>query len=64
MAEYFALNYAGEPFGLYGTGHLIALGLVVVLCLSFLYFKNIWNEEQRKTFRISIAIILFLNEIA
>ncbi|HCK66569.1 MAG TPA: TIGR02206 family membrane protein [Anaerolineae bacterium] len=64
MSNYFALNYSGAPFDLYGTGHLIALSLVIVLCLSFLYFKNIWGEKQRKTFRISIALILFLNEIA
>lgn len=64
MENYFALNYTGASFDLYGTGHLIALGLVVILCLSFLYFKNKWNERQRKTFRISVAIILFLNEIA
>lgn len=64
MSDYFALNYTGAPFELYGTGHLIALSLIVMLCLSFLYFKNKWNENQRKTFRITIAIILFLNELA
>lgn len=64
MAEYFSLNYSGAPFDLYGTGHLIALGLVVLFCLSFLYFKNIWSEKQRKIFRYTIAIILFLNELA
>lgn len=64
MAEYFSLNYAGEPFDLYGIGHLVALTLVVLLCLSFLYFKNKWNDNQRKKFRITIAVILFINEIA
>jgi hypothetical integral membrane protein (TIGR02206 family) len=64
MESYFALNYSGASFDLFGTGHLIALGLVVLLCLSFLYFKNKWDERQRKTFRITIAIILFINEIA
>lgn len=64
MEHYFALNYTGGPFELYGTGHLTALALVVLLCLSFVYFKNKWNEKQRKTFRVTIAVILFLNEIA
>ncbi|MBL8097955.1 MAG: TIGR02206 family membrane protein [Anaerolineales bacterium] len=64
MEHYFALNYTGEQFDLYGVGHLIALGLVVLLCLSFLYFRNVWDERQRKTFRITIASILFINEIA
>src|SRR5688572_27295539 len=64
MTEYFALNYSGEPFDLYGIGHLIALGLVVLLCLSFLYFKNIWGEQEKKRFRYIVAAILFINEIA
>ncbi len=64
MSEYFALNYAGSSFDLYGTGHLIALGLVVLFCLSFLYFKNVWNEQHKKQFRYAVAFILFINEIA
>ena len=63
MENYFALNYTGASFDLYGAGHLIALGLIVLLCLSFLYFKNNWHAKQRKQFRITIAVILFLNEI-
>jgi hypothetical integral membrane protein (TIGR02206 family) len=64
MVEYFALQYAGAPFQLYGTGHLIALGLILLFCLSFLYFRNVWTEPGRKRFRWTLAIILFLNEIA
>lgn len=64
MLEYFSLNYSGAPFDLYGTGHLIALGLVILFCLSFIYFKTIWNEKQRKQFRYTLAIILLLNELA
>lgn len=64
METYFALNYSGAQFDLYGTGHLIALALILLLCISFLYFKNIWGELERKRFRYTIAIILFINEIA
>lgn len=64
MAQYFALQYAGAPFQLYGTGHLIALSLITLFCLSFLHFRRVWNEQDRKHFRRALAIILFLNEIA
>ncbi|NJN79480.1 MAG: TIGR02206 family membrane protein [Anaerolineales bacterium] len=64
MEEYFALNYSGSAFDLFGIGHLIALGLIVLLCISFLYFHNNWGEKEKKQFRYTMAIILFLNEIA
>jgi hypothetical integral membrane protein (TIGR02206 family) len=64
MEQYFAIEYTGASFQLFGTGHLIALGLIFIVCLSFLYFRNIWGDKERKRFRYILAVILFLNEIA
>lgn len=64
MGQYFAIDYAGAPFQLYGLGHLLALTLIILFCFSFLYFRNIWGEKEKKRFRLTLAIILFLNEIA
>jgi hypothetical integral membrane protein (TIGR02206 family) len=64
MGEYFAVDYSGPPFQFFGIGHLIALSLIVIFCLSFLYLRNHWTDVQKKRFRRTLAIILFLNEIA
>jgi hypothetical integral membrane protein (TIGR02206 family) len=64
MGQYFALNYSGAPFQIYGVGHILALSLIMLFCFSFLYFRNIWNNEQKKRFRYTLAIILFSNEVA
>jgi len=64
MGQYFALNYNGAPFQLFGTGHILALAAITLLCLSFLYFRNVWGEREKKRFRYTLALILFLNEIA
>jgi hypothetical integral membrane protein (TIGR02206 family) len=64
MGEYFTADYSGPPFQLYGIGHLIALSLILIFCLSFLYLRNTLVDVRKKRFRWSLAIILFLNEIA
>lgn len=64
MGQYFALDYTGASFQIFGMGHLIALGLIFIFCLSFLHVRNIWEGRQKKHFRYILAAILFLNEIA
>jgi hypothetical integral membrane protein (TIGR02206 family) len=64
MGQYFEIEYTGASFQVFGTGHLIALGLIVIFCLSFLYVRNIWGDQEKKRFRYILAVILFLNEIA
>jgi hypothetical integral membrane protein (TIGR02206 family) len=64
MGQYFALEYTGASFQVFGPGHLIALGLIFIFCLSFLYIRNIWERKEKKRFRYILALILFFNEIA
>lgn len=64
MAQYFLLNYTGEPFQPFGVKHLIALSIIALFCLSFFYFRNIWNEKQRNTVRITLGVALALNELS
>ncbi|GEM_PF-6345477 len=47
MEKYFARVYDGTPFELFGTSHLIALAIITLFCLSYLYFRNIWGEKKR-----------------
>lgn len=64
MQQYFSLVYEGSPFQLFGREHLIALGMITLFAFSFLYFRGLWDEKQRKTVRLVLAGIVALNELA
>jgi hypothetical integral membrane protein (TIGR02206 family) len=62
MGPYFARDYTGAPFDLYGPGHLIALTIIALAGLSLPSLRR-WNERQRKIFRYSMAIFLVIDEL-
>ena len=62
MEKYFALVYEGTPFRLFGTPHLIAIGIITLICFSQLYFRTIWSEKERKIVRWVLAIAIVVNE--
>lgn len=63
MHEFFAgLEYAGKPFQLFGAPHLIALGIVVVLNLSLVFFRRSTSDILRFWFRYALALTLLVNE--
>lgn len=64
MGQYFIKDYTGGAFVLYGTGHIIALVIITTICLSFIYFRNVWGEKEKKFFRYFAVTILILNELA
>jgi hypothetical integral membrane protein (TIGR02206 family) len=64
MEQYFIKEYHGTPFELFGTAHLIALGIIASVCLSFVYFRKVWDENARRTFRYSLAILMIVAEIS
>jgi len=64
MEKYFSLHYDGPPFELFGVGHLTALGIVALFSLSFIYFRRIWGERERKIARWTLATMLVVNETA
>ena len=64
MAQYFALNYAGPPFELYGTGHIIALSLIASTCLLLFLFRKRWGEPEKRYFRYTVGIFLILDELS
>lgn len=64
MEQYFALVYDGPPFELFGQAHLIALAIITLFCFSFLYFRKIWGEKERKIVRWIFAIAIVVNESA
>lgn len=64
MGQYFSLVYEGEPITLFGRGHLIALIIIILFCCSFLYFRKVWGEKEKKVVRWVLAILIVVNESA
>lgn len=62
MGQFFALDWQGGPFILFGAAHLTALGLIALLNVGLLRFKGA-PEATRAKVRWGMAIVLWLNEI-
>jgi hypothetical integral membrane protein (TIGR02206 family) len=63
MAQYFMYDYSGNPFILFGTWHLVALAIIVLINIAMLGFRKT-SEQTRNTVRWIMAIILWLDEIS
>ncbi len=63
MTDFFAANYTGPVFELFGTAHLAALGALLLLNLFLLRFKNA-SDGTKGTIRWLLALVLVVNESA
>lgn len=64
MNDFFAgLEYTGAPFALFGTPHLIALGIVLLANVALVLLRTA-SERTKTTFRYGLAAVLVLNELA
>ncbi len=61
MAQYFAYDYQGNPFILFGIWHLVALVVIVLINFAMLGFRDS-SEKTRTIVRWSMAIVLWLDE--
>ncbi|MBC7876973.1 MAG: TIGR02206 family membrane protein [Anaerolineales bacterium] len=64
MGQFFAKDYTGGAFELYGAGHITALVIITFICLSLLYFRKVWGEKEKKFFRYFLAIVLVIDELS
>ncbi len=55
-------EYTGKPFELFGTAHLIALSIVLLFNLSFLFFRKKPDSAVNHLLRYGMAFVLILNE--
>jgi hypothetical integral membrane protein (TIGR02206 family) len=62
MGQYFAKDYHGEPFHLFGIGHLIALAVVLLFNLSFIWLRKSQNQKLKDRVRFGIATLLLVSE--
>jgi hypothetical integral membrane protein (TIGR02206 family) len=63
MTGYFAADYQGQPFELFGMTHWAALAALVLLNLYLLNFRNS-GDRTKGAVRWILALILWGNEIA
>jgi hypothetical integral membrane protein (TIGR02206 family) len=63
MAYFFARNFAGPAFVLFGPAHIAALGAIVLLNLALIQFKG-GSEATRSKVRWTLAITLWTAEIS
>lgn len=62
MGQYFAKDYTGGGFVLYGTGHLIALSAILVVCFSLGLVKKL-GDKQKKSLLYLMGGLLLVNEV-
>jgi len=63
MNQYFAYDYTGNPFQLFGIWHLVALAIIVLINFGMVRFRKS-SEKTRTAVRWTMAIILWLDEIS
>lgn len=63
MIDFFSVEYTDVPLQVFGPKHLTVVGIFVLVWLSFFYFRNVWIGKQRNIIRITLAILLAVNEI-
>jgi hypothetical integral membrane protein (TIGR02206 family) len=59
----FGKDWAGDPFILFGTWHLVGLALIVLANLLLVYFGRRADERGRKFIRWALAAVLVGDEI-
>ena len=62
MNQFFAGNYHGEPFELFGTPHLVALTIVVLVNLGLITAGRRLPDRWRAPIRYSLAAVLLVDE--
>jgi hypothetical integral membrane protein (TIGR02206 family) len=59
ILNYFARDYNGGAFVLFGRDHLISLALVVLVCLAIHRFRNRWTEPLKKATRWGLLVLIY-----
>jgi hypothetical integral membrane protein (TIGR02206 family) len=62
ISEFFARDYTGGAFVLFGRDHLIALALVVAICLAINHFRSRWDERSKNATRWGLLALIYLCE--
>lgn len=63
MAQFFAKDWTGAPFVMFGPPHIVALILVLLANLSLVRLRRL-SQSARTRFRYALATLLIVNETA
>lgn len=63
MLEFFSAEATDTPLQIFGPKHLTVIAVFVLFWLSLIYFRNVWEPRQKNAVRITLAILLAVNEI-
>ena len=63
MDSIFSGEWNGDPFILFGSYHLSALGVIVLVNILLVYFGRGWSESTRTKFRWGLAVLLIGDEL-
>ncbi len=64
MSEYFSTSYDGDPFQLFGTSHLVAIGVIFAAAAVLIGAGRARGAERARRWRLALALTLLLNELA
>jgi len=64
MDQYFAKDYTGGAFELFGTAHLAFIAFVVFCLVVLLPRLRGKDERYLRRFRITYTVIMVVNELA
>lgn len=64
MEQFFAYDYTGAPFELFGPAHIAALGVIALIGLSFFFVRNGWDEKAKRNLRYFLAVWLLIWEVS
>lgn len=63
MKEFFAYDYTGTPFVFFGSAHIGALAVILLLNLYLMRYRN-RDEKTRRRVRITLAVVILADESA
>lgn len=64
MSQFFALDYQGDPFVLFGRAHVTALILIALIAMAVIAYRDRFGSRLRAGTRYGLAAILLINESA
>lgn len=62
MGDYFSKEWSGDPFVLFNTPHLIALGVILMVNILIVVFRKRFSPKGKVTLRYALAAILVIVE--
>jgi hypothetical integral membrane protein (TIGR02206 family) len=62
LTDYFARDYAGGAFILFGREHLAALSLITLICLAIYAFRSRWTVPAQRATRWGLLALIYACE--